>query len=71
MFFVQLMSKLELFFVKILYYMNNLLFNEEVRFEVFVNIIIGEGERIYSVIIVFQEKGEVFDSKKFLFIKQK
>lgn len=63
MFFVQLMSKLELFFVKILYYMNNLLFNEEVRFEVFVNIIIGEGERIYSVIIVFQEKGEVFDSK--------
>lgn len=47
------MSKLELFFVKILYYMNNLLFNEEVRFEVFVNIIIGEGERIYSVIIVF------------------
>lgn len=63
MIFVQLMSKLELFFVKILYYMNNLLFNEEVRFEVFVNIIIGEGERIYSVIIVFQEKGEVFDSK--------
>lgn len=63
MFFVQLMSKLELFFVKILYYMNNLLFNEEVRFEVFVNIIIGEGERIYSVIIVFQEKGEVFESK--------
>lgn len=63
MYFVQLMSKLELFFVKILYYMNNLLFNEEVRFEVFVNIIIGEGERIYSVIIVFQEKGEVFDSK--------
>lgn len=63
MFFVQLMSKLELFFVKILYYMNNLLLNEEVRFEVFVNIIIGEGERIYSVIIVFQEKGEVFDSK--------
>lgn len=63
------MSKLELPPVKTSYYMNNLSLNEEVRFEVSANTIIGEGERTHSVTTAPQEKGEAFDSKQILFIK--
>lgn len=52
----ELMSKLELPPVKTSYYMNNLSLNEEVRFEVSANTIIGEGERTHSVTTAPQEK---------------
>lgn len=58
MLFVKLMSKLELPPMKTSYYMNNLSLNEEVRFEVSANTIIGEGERTHSVTTAPQEKGE-------------